>query len=132
MEAVVQECPEDPDARAWLAMLIWQNENVGPSRQAVDGLLEYVEKAEPLHPGAHHYRIHLWDGKKPERALRSAALYATTAPGIAHAWHMPGHTYNRTEALRRRRLSARRLGEGRSLRHDSRPDHAIRDPQLCS
>ncbi len=46
-----------------------------------------------MHPGAHHYRIHLWDGFKPIRAERAAELYAGTAPGIAHAWHMPGHTY---------------------------------------
>jgi peroxiredoxin len=46
-----------------------------------------------MHPGAHHYRIHLWDGSKPARAEKSAALYGKTAPGIAHAWHMPGHTY---------------------------------------
>ena len=26
-------------------------------------------------------------------AEKSAGLYAKTAPGIAHAWHMPGHTY---------------------------------------
>ena len=47
---------------------------------------------EPMHPGSHHYRIHLWDGVKPARAEKSAALYGKTAPGIAHAWHMPGHT----------------------------------------
>ena len=93
METIVQEYPDDLDARAWLAMLIWQNGNVGASRQAVDGLIEYVEKAEPLHPGAHHYRIHLWDSAKPARALKSAGIYAGTAPGIAHAWHMPGHIY---------------------------------------
>ncbi len=42
---------------------------------------------------AHHYRIHLWDGVKPIRAEKSAALFGPAAPGIAHAWHMPGHTY---------------------------------------
>jgi len=93
MEAIVQEFPDDLDARVWLAMLIWQNGNVGASRQAVDGLLEYVEKIEPMHPGVHHYRIHLWDGNKPIRAEKSAGTYAKTALGIAHAWHMPGHTY---------------------------------------
>ena len=93
MDRIVQQYPDDLDARAWLAMLIWQNGNVGASRQAVDGLLQYVEKIEPMHPGAHHYRIHLWDGKEPEVALKSAAVYSQTAPGIAHAWHMPGHTY---------------------------------------
>lgn len=94
-ETLVQEFPDDIDARAWLAMVTWQNSNqdgIG-SRQAVDTVLDSVLAVEPLHPGAHHYRIHLWDGVKPERALKSAGLYASTAPGIAHAWHMPGHTY---------------------------------------
>ncbi len=94
-EVIVQEFPEDLDAKAWLAMITWQNsfqDGIG-SRQAVDTLLDVVLAAEPMHPGAHHYRIHLWDGYKPERALKSAALFAPSAPGIAHAWHMPGHTY---------------------------------------
>jgi peroxiredoxin/tetratricopeptide (TPR) repeat protein len=95
LEAIVQEFPGDIDARAWLAMVTWQNaaaDGIG-SRQAVDTLIDTVLQVEPMHPGAHHYRIHLWDGVKPIRAEKSAALYARTAPGIAHAWHMPGHTY---------------------------------------
>jgi peroxiredoxin len=94
LETIVQEFPGDIDARAWLAMVTWQNSMDGiGSRQAVDTLLDTVMQVEPMHPGAHHYRIHLWDGVKPVRAEKSAALYAKTAPGIAHAWHMPGHTY---------------------------------------
>ena len=95
LESIVQEFPADLDARSWLAMTTWQNESgdgIG-SRQAVDGLIDSVLQAEPLHPGAHHYRIHLWDHKKVARAEKAAALYAKAAPGIAHAWHMPGHTY---------------------------------------
>jgi peroxiredoxin len=49
-----------------------------------------------MHP-AHHYRIHLWDGEKPERALKSASLCGQSAPGIAHMWHMPGHTYTKVK-----------------------------------
>jgi len=94
LETIVQEFPLDLDARAWLAMVTWQNamDGIG-SRQAVDTLLDTVLAVEPMHPGAHHYRIHLWDGHKASRAEKSAGLYAATAPGIAHAWHMPGHTY---------------------------------------
>jgi peroxiredoxin len=95
LETVVQEFPDDIDARAWLAMVTWQNgskDGIG-SRQAVDTVIESVIQNEPMHPGAYHYRIHLWDGVKPARAEKAAALYAGTAPGIAHAWHMPGHTY---------------------------------------
>jgi peroxiredoxin len=94
LESIVQDFPGDIDARAWLAMVTWQNSMDGiGSRQAVDVVLDTVLQAEGMHPGAHHYRIHLWDGSKPVRAEKSAALYAKAAPGIAHAWHMPGHTY---------------------------------------
>ena len=92
LEPIVQEFPGDIDARAWLAMATWQNGASG-SRQAIDTVIDSVLQVEPMHPGGHHYRIHLWDSNKQSRALRSAALYARTAPGIAHAWHMPGHTY---------------------------------------
>jgi peroxiredoxin len=92
LETIVQEFPDDIDARAWMVMVAWEVGSIG-SRQALDIVLDTVLQAEPMHPGAHHYRIHLWDGVKPERAEKSAALYARTAPGIAHAWHMPGHTY---------------------------------------
>jgi peroxiredoxin len=92
LEAIVQEFPGDIDARAWLAMVTWQNGTIG-SRQAVDVVIDSVLQVEPMHPGAHHYRIHLWDDVKPIRAEKSAALYAKATPQIAHAWHMPGHTY---------------------------------------
>jgi len=97
LETIVQEFPGDIDARAWLAMVTWQNSNSGEgigSRQSVDTVIDTVFQVEPMHPGGHHYRIHLWDSAKPIRAEKSAALYAKTAPGIAHAWHMPGHTYS--------------------------------------
>ena len=94
LETIVQDFPGDIDARAWLAMVTWQNSGEGiGSRQAVDVVLDTVLQVEGMHPGAHHYRIHLWDGFKPLRAEKSAATFARTAPGIAHAWHMPGHTY---------------------------------------
>jgi peroxiredoxin len=94
LETIIQEFPGDIDARAWLAMVTWHNSMDGiGSRQAVDIVLDTVLQVEPMHPGAHHYRIHLWDGTKAARAEKSAALYAKAAPGIAHAWHMPGHTY---------------------------------------
>ncbi len=90
--ALVHEFPGDIDARAWLAMVNWQNGNT-TSRETIDFVITSVLLAEPMHPGAHHYRIHLWDGPKAELSLKSAALYGSTAPGIAHAWHMPGHPY---------------------------------------
>ena len=92
-EAIVAEFPHDLEARAWMAMVAWQNADNNTVRQALDVTLESVLEKEPLHPGSHHYRIHLWDHNKVARAEKAAALYARSAPGIAHAWHMPGHTY---------------------------------------
>ena len=92
-EAIVAEFPNDLEARAWMVMVAWQNAGPDTSRQSLDVTLDSVLDKEPLHPGSHHYRIHLWDHNKVARAEKAAALYARSAPGIAHAWHMPGHTY---------------------------------------
>ena len=112
LETIVQDFPEDLNARAWVAMTAWQFAGNGiVSRQSIDSMNESVLQSEPMHPGAHHYRIHLWDGVKPIRAEKSAALFGPAAPGIAHAWHMPGHTYTGlkryAEAAHQQEASAR-------------------------
>jgi peroxiredoxin len=103
LESLVQDFPEDVEARAFLAFQIWDNAGFGNERplaisshQAVDALLDGVFVRSPLHP-AHHYRIHLWDNEKPVRALDSAAKGGPAGPGIAHLWHMPGHTYDKLQ-----------------------------------
>jgi peroxiredoxin len=99
LEAMVHDHPEEIEARAMLALMIWENSSHGvpiSSHEAVASLLREVHAANPMHP-AHHYVIHLWDGEKPAWALPSAARCGQSAPGIAHMWHMPGHTYTRVE-----------------------------------
>jgi len=96
LEEIVLKYPEDLEARAFLALQLWENErNDLPivSHLAINGVLEDVFDKNPMHP-AHHYRIHLWDKRQPSQALRSAALCGPSLPGIAHMWHMPGHTYS--------------------------------------
>ncbi len=96
LEKILLEYPDELEAKAFLAVQIWQNGDHGlpiNSHMAVDALLSEVFAAEPMHP-AHHYRIHLWDKEKPERALESAARCGASAPSIAHMWHMPGHIYS--------------------------------------
>lgn len=95
IEAVVAACPDDVEAKAFLAIQSWRNSGHGieiASHGAVDALLDQVFAQAPAHP-AHHYRIHLWDSEKAERALRSAAANGDSAPAIAHQWHMSGHIY---------------------------------------
>lgn len=98
-EAILAAHPDDVEARALLAIQSWRNEEHGiaiSSHGAVDALLDQVFARVPLHP-AHHYRIHLWDREKAERALASAAVNGDTAPAIAHQWHMSGHIYAKLE-----------------------------------
>ncbi len=92
---IVFEFPDDIEAKALLAVQIWDLEEWGSkvrSHTAVDALLAQVFAKAPQHP-AHHYRVHLWDGEAGERALKSAAAIGDSAPGIAHQWHMAGHIY---------------------------------------
>ena len=112
LEEIVHQYPDDVESKAFLAVAIYQNKRHHPigSYQAVDALIQQVLDAQPMHP-AHHYRIHLWDYEKSERALASAALCGQSAPGIAHMWHMPGHIFSRlrryAEAAWQQEASAR-------------------------
>lgn len=96
LDEIIQDFPDDINARAWYAQAAWEggrvNGGVG-NRKGVDITIQSVMDKQANHPGAHHYRIHLWDGVKPIRAVSSAEKFGIVAPGIAHAWHMPGHTY---------------------------------------
>lgn len=97
LEQLIEEFPEDIEAKAFLVWKIWDNQGKGlriTSHTAVDALANDVLAVDPMHP-VHHYRIHLWDGEKERRALNSAALCGQGAAGIAHMWHMPGHIYSK-------------------------------------
>jgi peroxiredoxin len=97
LEDILLEFPDDIETKAFLCEYFWSGKREGlemASNLAVDSMIQQVLDTEPLHP-SHHYRIHLWDGRKPELALQSAALCGVSAPSIAHMWHMPGHIYSR-------------------------------------
>jgi len=95
-ETLVQDDSKDIEAKAFLVWRIWFSREEAPisSLQALDALLDQIFAAVPNHP-AHHYRIHLWDQSKPILALKSGAQCGQAAPGIAHMWHMPGHTFSK-------------------------------------
>ncbi len=114
LEAIVGDYPDDVEAKAFLAWACWHFNDKGlplSSHQAIESLIADVLRANPMHPGAHHYRIHLWDSEKAARALDSALKFVPSATGIAHAWHMPGHIYTKLhrygDAARQQEASAR-------------------------
>ncbi len=95
LEKLICEDPKDLEAQALLALALYQHGNI-QSHQAIDSILELVFRSEPMHP-CHHYRIHLWDNEKAERALASAAVNGQASPSIAHQWHMSGHIFSKLE-----------------------------------
>ena len=97
LETIVEDNPQDLEAKAFLALQLWENERYDMpivSFVAINSLLQEIFNANPMHP-AHHYRIHLWDRQRAEMALESAAKAGPSLPGIAHMWHMPGHIYSK-------------------------------------
>ena len=97
LEEIIMKYPDDIEAKAFLVVTLWNNSSNGHklnSHVVVNSLAQEIIREKPLHP-AHHFIIHLWDRKKPELALKSAALCGEGSPAIAHMWHMPGHIYSR-------------------------------------
>src|SRR5205823_11823957 len=59
-------------------------------------LFEEVYEKNPQHPGVLHYLIHVYDD--PAHAadgLKAARAYASIAPAVPHAQHMPSHIFTR-------------------------------------
>lgn len=89
LETLAVKYPDDMEARAYLALA-----TLGDARYATEMVIREVLARQPMHPGAHHYRIHNWDYHEPAQALPSCRAYTDAVPGIGHAQHMPGHIYS--------------------------------------
>jgi hypothetical protein len=88
---IVLKYPDDVEAKALYALFA-----IGDGNAIGNELvLQQVFAKEPDHPGAHHYRIHNWDGVAPVEAIESCRKYGLVAPDSGHANHMPGHVYSK-------------------------------------
>ena len=97
LETMAFDHPSDIEVKVFLVLHLWENSFEGiplTSYEALDALLREVLATGPMHPGAHHLRIHLWNKRDDRRALSSAALCGQSGTGAAHLWHMPGHTFS--------------------------------------
>jgi tetratricopeptide (TPR) repeat protein len=105
MRAVVKTHPRDPDAAVIFAESLmdlrpwnyWTRDGApyDGTTEAISAL-ERVLAANPKHPGALHYWIHLWEPTKtPERAEEAADRLLPLMPGAGHIVHMPAHIYLR-------------------------------------
>ncbi len=95
---IIRDYPNDVDAKAFL---VWQL--IGVDRRGerhygeIERLFEEIFAQNPDHPGAHHYRIHMYDERSDaKKALVNADRYLAGTLNIGHAQHMPGHIYAST------------------------------------
>lgn len=115
MAAVVKANPADDEAKMFYALAITQT--APPTDKSYAKQLEAAAILEPLftrmpeHPGLAHYIIHAYDAPPlADRALGAARRYASLAPAVPHALHMPSHTFTRVgswkESIETNRRSA--------------------------
>jgi peroxiredoxin/tetratricopeptide (TPR) repeat protein len=91
LQELVLKHPEDIEAKTLFALFSIGSGNALGTEMIVRDIL----REAPDHPGAHHTRIHNWDGVFAEQAIASCQAYARIAPGIGHSNHMPGHNYSK-------------------------------------
>lgn len=100
MERLVTEYPDDREGRIFYALAV--NGTASPNDKTYSQQLKAAQILEPLfvefpaHPGLAHYIIHAYDHPPlAEMALDAATRYASLAPVVPHALHMPSHTFTR-------------------------------------
>jgi len=115
MEQVSRDNPADTEARIFYALAIAQTAPPSDKTYAKNlkaaAILEPLFEKMPTHPGLAHYIIHAYDAPPlAEKALVAARKYASLAPAIPHALHMPSHTFTRVgswkESIETNRRSA--------------------------
>jgi tetratricopeptide (TPR) repeat protein len=94
--------PEDTEASIFYALTLIALAQSAPQNEALQlqrgagAILEPLFARQPNHPGLAHYLIHAYDS--PALAAQAASAvkrYASIAPSVPHARHMPSHIYTR-------------------------------------
>ncbi|MBI3265136.1 MAG: hypothetical protein HYZ58_18570 [Acidobacteria bacterium] len=100
MEQVYKTYPNDPEAAAFYALALDQDalptDKTYANQLKAAAILEKLFAAQPDHPGVAHYIIHTYDTPAlAPKALTAARRYASIAPSVPYALHMPSHTFTR-------------------------------------
>jgi hypothetical protein len=116
MAKVVADNPRDVEARMFYALALNQasppTDKTYAKNVKAAGILERLFKQMPTHPGIAHYIIHAYDVPPlAPKALAAARKYASLAPAIPHALHMPSHTFTRVGAWKESIETNRRSAE---------------------
>jgi tetratricopeptide (TPR) repeat protein len=115
MEQVSRDNASDTEAKIFYALAANQTATASDKTYAKNlkaaGILEPLFAQMPTHPGLAHYLIHAYDAPAlADKGLIAARKYASLAPAVPHALHMPSHTFTRvgswSESIETNRRSA--------------------------
>jgi hypothetical protein len=115
MAKLVADHPADNELKMFYALAINQtapaNDKTYTKQLQAAAILEPLFAKMPEHPGLAHYIIHAYDTPPlAPKALDAARRYASLAPAVPHALHMPSHTFTRVgywkESIETNRRSA--------------------------
>ena len=102
MAGVARRRPADEEARIFHALALIAVGQLHPSdstyarQREAARILEPLYRRHPDHPGLAHYLIHAYDSPALAReGVAAADRYASIAPSVPHAEHMPSHIYTR-------------------------------------
>jgi tetratricopeptide (TPR) repeat protein len=99
MEQLAKQYPDDFEAQVYHALTLQaaapKQDLTYANQSRSAGILEKLYAQNPQHPGITHYLIHAYDfAPFAERGIPAARRYASIAPAVPHARHMPAHIYS--------------------------------------
>jgi tetratricopeptide (TPR) repeat protein len=99
MEQLAQRYPDDYEVQAFYALTLQASASPSDTTYANQlksvAILEKLYDQNPQHPGVTHFIIHAYDYHPlAEKGIPAARRYASIAPAVPHARHMPSHIYS--------------------------------------
>ena len=99
MQQLAERFPEDFEAQVYYGLTLQasapKSDTTYANQYKSAAMLEKLYTQQPQHPGITHYLIHAYDfAPFADKGIPAARRYASIAPAVPHARHMPAHIYS--------------------------------------
>ncbi len=99
MRRIAETYPNDFEAQVYYALTLQSSapkaDVTYANQKKSAAMLEGLYQKAPQHPGITHYLIHAYDfAPFADQGIPAARRYASIAPAVPHARHMPAHIYS--------------------------------------
>ena len=99
MRQLAERFPDDFEAQVYYALTLQasapKSDTTYANQYKSADMLERLYTQQPQHPGITHYLIHAYDfAPFADKGIPAARRYASIAPAVPHARHMPAHIYS--------------------------------------